>query len=64
MCKFIVKEMQHVCDHRSGTEIEAKDLTAAKRAASRMQQFKGTILLITDINGFELAIKDGKWKAA
>lgn len=63
--KFIVKELQNVCDHRAGIEIEAKDLTAAKRAASRMQQFKGTVLMIADEKGFALAVKDGgKWQAA
>ena len=63
--KFIVKELQNVCDHRAGTEIEAKDLTAAKRAASRMQQFKGTVLMIADSKCLALAVKDGgKWQAA
>ncbi|MFW9606339.1 MAG: hypothetical protein ACMV0I_07320 [Pseudomonas sp.] len=63
--KFIVKEAQHACDHRAGVEIEAKDLTAAKRAASRMQMFKGTALMIADSKGFALAVKNcGKWEAA
>ena len=63
--KFIVKEAQHACDHRAGIEIEAKDLTAAKRAATRMQQFQGTALLIADAKGFALAFKEGgKWQAA
>jgi hypothetical protein len=63
--KFIVKETQHACDQRAGVEIEAKDLTAAKRAASRMQQFKGTVLRVADAKGFELAFKEGgKWQAA
>ena len=65
MPKFIIQELQDVASKRDGVEVEVKDLTAAKRAASRMQQFKGTILLIADSKGFALAVKeDGKWKAA
>lgn len=63
--KFIVKEVQNTKSKRDGVEIEAKDLTAAKRAATRMQQFQGTALLIADAKGFALAFKEGgKWQAA
>lgn len=63
--KFIVKEVQNTKSKRDGVEIEAKELTAAKRAATRMQQFQGTALLIADAKGFALAFKEGgKWQAA
>jgi len=63
--KFIVKELQHHNDHRDGVEIESQNLTAAKRAAARMQQFKGTTLKIEDANGCAIAFKEGgKWQAA
>ncbi len=66
--KFIVKEA-HNANFDINTiiksEVEAEDLTAAKRAATRMQQFQGTALLIADENGFGIVVKDGgKWQAA
>lgn len=65
--KFIVKEAHNAnfdIDTISESEIEAKDLAGAKRAASRMQMFKGTALMIADSKGFALAVKSGKWEAA
>ena len=66
--KFYVAEVQNVNSVRKAEEISARDLTEAKRKASRSQAFCGTVLVIgTEINedGF---IKDpmvykesGKW---
>ncbi|MFW9605129.1 MAG: hypothetical protein ACMV0I_00950 [Pseudomonas sp.] len=66
--KFIVKEAHNAnfdLNTISAYEIEAKDLAGAKRAASRAQQFKGTLLAIADYAGSIISVKDGgKWQAA
>lgn len=66
--KFYVAEVQKVNSVREAEEISAKDLTEAKRKASRGQAFCGTVLVIgTEINedGFitdPMVYKEsGKW---
>ena len=66
--KFYVAEVQNVNSVREAEEISAKDLTEAKRKASRGQFFQGTVFVIgTEINqdGFimnPLVYKEhGKW---
>jgi ribosomal protein L19 len=62
MTTFIIRELQNMNSHREGQAIEAKNLTAAKRAASRAQMFQGTVLKIESQGGAVLAVKeDGKW---
>lgn len=64
MPKFIIKELQNVASQRDGVEVEAKTLAAAKRAATRMQQFQNTVLVVSDQKG-RLSVKQGgKWEAA
>lgn len=59
---YIVKEVQNVNSERKGKRIEAKDLTAAKRAASRAQFFQGTVMKIENEAGALLAYKEGsRW---
>ena len=61
--KYIVKEVQNRNSEREGSEIEAKDLSAAKRTASRMQVFEGTVLRIEAENGAVLSTKEsGTWR--
>ena len=63
MTTYIITELQNANSSRKGEAIEAADLSAAKRKASGMQMFKGTVLEITAENGARLAIKrDGKWE--
>lgn len=65
MPKFIIQELQDTASQRDGVKVEAENLTAAKRAATRMQQFQHTVLVVSSANGRRLAIKQGgKWKAA
>lgn len=66
--KFYVAEVQNVNSVREAEEISAKDLTEAKRKASRGQAFCGTVLVIgteIDENGFitDLLVykENGKW---
>jgi len=60
--KFLVRELQNLQSHRDGEIIEAKDLPAAKRKASREQVFHGTVLVIEDLSGNRLAHKEsGSW---
>lgn len=66
--KFYVAEVQNVNSVREAEEISAKDLTEAKRKASRGQAFYGTVLVIgteIDENGFitdPMVYKEsGKW---
>ena len=53
MTKYIIRELQNPNSIRQGEVIEASSLTVAKRAATRMQVFQGTYMLI------ELANEDG-----
>lgn len=65
MQTYIITEKQDINSTRRGERIEAADLAAAKRKASRMQMFKGTVLTIEAENGALLATKQGgKWEDA
>lgn len=57
MNTYTIIEAQNVNSTRDGVEIQAKDLTSAKRAASRTQCFHGTVLKIEQ-NGRLIAYKD------
>lgn len=62
MKNFIITEKQNANSTREGEIIQAKDLKSAKRKASSMQCFRGTVLTIESENGSLLATKkDGKW---
>lgn len=62
MTTYIVREVQNVQSNRIGTRINAPSLSEAKRKATRIQFFEGTVLKIEDDNGNVLATKeDGKW---
>lgn len=58
MATYIIKEVQDVNSEREGTQIEAKNLRAAKRAASRGQFYQGTVLKIENEIGILLAYKE------
>ena len=65
MPKFIIQELQDVASYRDGVEVEAKNLVAAKRAATRAQVFQNTVMVVSDCKGRRLAIKQGgRWHAA
>lgn len=69
MKKYYVMETQGPNSFRKATAFTAKNLTSAKRIASRLQAFYGTWLHLSDVitdEGFvieSLAVKDasGKW---
>ena len=62
MTTFIITEKQNAQSSRNGETVEVADLTAAKRKASGMQMFKGTVLEISAENGAVLSRKeDGRW---
>ena len=59
---YIITELQNAQSSRKGQTIEAANLTAAKRKASGLQMFKGTVMLIAAENGAILSRKqDGRW---
>lgn len=58
MATYIIKEVQDVNSEREGTQIEAKNLSAAKRSASRGQFYQGTVLKIESESGVLLAYKE------
>lgn len=60
--KFIVTEKQSLNSVRRGEVVDAKDLAAAKRAASRAQMFQATVLTVEDEAGTLLAWKP--WRGA
>lgn len=65
MATFIITEKQTVNSSREGRAVQAADLTAAKRAASSMQMFQGTVMTVSDEAGNILASKqDGAWSNA
>ena len=62
MTAYIVTEKQNAQSSRKGQTIEAANLTAAKRKASGLQVFKGTVLEIAAENGAVLSRKEeGRW---
>ena len=63
MTTYIITELQNANSYRKGETVEAKDLTAAKRKASRMQRYQGTAMKIEYENGSVASIKeDDKWR--
>jgi hypothetical protein len=63
MTAFIIREKASASSARDGAKIEAKNLTGAKRAASRAQVFQGTAVTIENESGEILTVKEGKaWK--
>ncbi len=66
MTKFIITEKQDRNSTRAGETVEAKSLSAAKRKASSLQFFQGTVMTIESENGQLLSWKDkaGKWNDA
>ena len=58
---YTIYELQNAQSQRQGNTITVQSLTAAKRAASKMQMFQGTVMLIAQ-NGYPVASKVGnKW---
>ena len=66
MTKFIITEKQDIQSTRAGEAVEAKSLSAAKRKASSLQFFQGTVMTIESENRTLLSWKDkaGKWNDA
>lgn len=62
MSTYIIREVGDARSHRDGQSVEAKDLSAAKRVASRNQMFQRTVLKIEAENGTVLSVKENdKW---
>lgn len=61
MNTYTITETQNANSTREGIEIQAINLTAAKRAASKAQCFEGTVLSIYSQNGVLLARKQKTW---
>jgi hypothetical protein len=61
MKQYTVTEKQNAQSRREGTLIEAASLTEAKRKASRMKCFHGTVLVISDGVGVLSIKENGKW---
>ena len=62
MTTYIITELQNAQSGRKGETIEAADLTAAKRKASSLQMFKGTVMEIAAENGPVLSRREGgRW---
>ena len=51
MKNFTITEKQDRNSTRAGEAVEAKSLTAAKRKASSLQFFQGTVMTIESENG-------------
>lgn len=69
--KYYVAEVQNIGSRREAVAIEAADIAAAKRSASRQQAFDGTVLELgttVDGNGFLTDIicrkVNGEWQEA
>lgn len=63
MTTYIITELQNANSYRKGKSVEAKDIAAAKRKASRMQMFQGTVMEIAYENGAVVSVKEGgKWQ--
>jgi len=62
MTTYIIAELQNAQSSRKGETVQAANLTAAKRKASSLQMFQGTVMEIAAENGSVLSRKqDGKW---
>ena len=66
MAIYMMIEKQNFNSERSGVQIEAKTLTAAKIRASKLQFFQGTIIELQDEFGETVAVKEkgGKWNGS
>ena len=62
MKTYTITEKQDINSYREPVEILAKNLTAAKRVASKNQAFFGTVLEISDFHGVVSIKEDGKWE--
>ena len=61
MTKFTIQEVQNEGSTRQGYEVELKDLSSAKRHATKNQFFMGTVMKVI-CNGELVATKKGsKW---
>jgi len=62
MTAYIITELQNAQSSRKGEKFEAANLSAAKRKASSLQMFKGTVMEIADENGSVVSRKEsGRW---
>ena len=62
MTTYEITELRNAQSHREGEAIEAPSLSAAKRRATALQMFKGTVLEIAAENGAVLSRKEGgRW---
>ncbi len=62
MTTFIITELQNAQSSRKGETVEASNLSAAKRRATSLQMFKGTVMEIANENSAVLSRKeDGRW---
>ena len=62
MSTYKITELQNANSTRQGEMVEAKSLADAKRKASRMQTFQGTVLEVSDADGLILSTKqNGAW---
>ena len=64
MATYTITEKLSAQSTREGSTVEARNLSDAKRKASKMQCFQGTVLEIADASGVLSIKKDGKWIAA
>lgn len=59
--KYLITEKQSLESVRLGEVIEAMNLAAAKRTATRRQSFQGTVLTIEQGNKLLAYKQHGKW---
>lgn len=62
MGQYTITEKQNAQSRRDGTQVEAASLSDAKRRASRMQVFHGTVIEISDAHGVLSVKRGGKWQ--
>jgi hypothetical protein len=61
--EYTIRELQDRQSMCRGTIIEAVSLASAKRQASKMQLFQGTVLTVSAKNGNVMCVKEnGKWE--
>jgi hypothetical protein len=64
MNTYIVTEKQNLNSYREGKSFQAKDLTGAKRIATREKMFQGTVMTVEQ-NGRLIAYREnGTWHNA
>jgi len=65
MTSYLIAELENPQSMRAPQRAEAKNLSDAKRKATRMQMFQGTVMEICNQHGAVLAVKqDGVWTNA